>query len=96
MFQLDGYGRLYIPHALTYSARIVDNEDNPIAEFGEYGNPDSRGPGKDSPIKTPAIPFGWPIAVAASDRAVYVADVLNQRVVRLLKKYAVEETCRAK
>jgi hypothetical protein len=68
----------------------VDNEGNPILRFGAYGNSDSRGSGPDSPIKKPEIPLGWPEAVGASDKAVYVADVLNRRIVRLLKTYAAQ------
>ena len=93
MFQLDGWGRLFIPNAITYSVQVVDNEGNEILKFGHYGNADSRGAGDDSPIKVPEIPLGWPEAVGVSRKAVYVADVLNRRIVRLLKTYAAEETC---
>jgi hypothetical protein len=90
MFGLDGWGRLYIPNAVTFSVRIVDNAGNEIARFGHYGNADSAGPG--SAIPTPAIPLGWPEAVGASYKAVYVADTLNRRIVRLRKIYAQEKT----
>ena len=40
-----------------------------------------------------AIPLGWPVAVAATDRHVYVGDCLNHRVVRADKTFAVEATC---
>ncbi len=96
MFHLDGYGRLFIPNAITYSVQVVDNEGNEVLRFGHYGNADSRGPGEDSPIKKPEIPLGWPEAVGVSRRAVYVADVLNRRIVRLKKTYAAEETAEAK
>jgi hypothetical protein len=91
MFELDGWGRLFIPNATTFNVRVVDNEGNEILKFGHYGNADSRGQGKDSPITTPAIPLGWPEAVGVSHKAVYVADVLNRRVVRLVKVYDAEE-----
>ena len=92
MFQVDGWGRLYIPNAITCSVRIVDNAGNLIQQFGAYGNIDSRGPGGDSMIKTPAVPLGWPEAVGASHKAVYVSDVVNRRIVRMKKVYAAEET----
>lgn len=92
MFQLDGWGRLFIPNAITYSVQVVDNEGNEILKFGHYGNADSRGTGKDSLVKTPEIPLGWPEAVGASHKAIYVADVLNRRIVRLLKAYSDEKT----
>jgi len=93
MFQVDGWGRLYIPNAITFSVQVVDNEGNRILKFGHYGNTDSRGSGEASPIKTPEIPLGWPLAVGASYKAIYVADVLNRRIVRLRKTYQATESC---
>jgi hypothetical protein len=37
-----------------------------------------------------AAAFGWPEAVAAGERALYVADVYNHRIVRLDKTYGAE------
>ncbi|MHC4914480.1 MAG: hypothetical protein ACYTGB_03230 [Planctomycetota bacterium] len=37
--------------------------------------------------------FGWPQAVAASERALYVADVYNHQIVRMDKTSAAEKTC---
>jgi len=91
-FDLDGYARLYIPDALSYSVRIVDNAGNEVARFGHYGNVDSRGPG--SAVPEPPVAFGFPMAVSAghADRGrIYVADLLNQRVARLETVYASEE-----
>ena len=87
-FDLDGYGRLYVPNAATYSVRVLDNAGNEIARFGHYGNADSRGP---------AIPFGFPMAVSAGQLdagRLYVADLLNQRVVRLAVGWGLEEACK--
>jgi hypothetical protein len=92
MFQVDGWGRLFIPNAITCSVRAVDNAGNLIQKFGRYGNIDSRGPGEDSLIKKPAVPLGWPEAVGASYKAVYVSDVVNRRIVRMKKVYAAAET----
>jgi hypothetical protein len=81
-FDLDGYGRLYIPNAVEYRVRVVDNAGNEIVSFGHYGNPDSRGPG--SAVPDPDVPLGWPISVSVGRRGeVYVADTLNHRVVRV-------------
>ncbi|KKK78230.1 hypothetical protein LCGC14_2845660, partial [marine sediment metagenome] len=49
---------------------------------------DSRGP--DSLIPTPAIAFAWPQYVALSDKAIYVADVINRRIVRITMACAAE------
>jgi len=89
-FEVDDYGRLYIPNAITFRVSVRDNAGNEIAAFGHYGNLDCRGPKSAEP--TPAIPLGWPLAVGASDRYIYVGDVLNHRVVRVDKQFAAEET----
>ncbi|MGQ9661964.1 MAG: hypothetical protein ACUVWX_06460 [Kiritimatiellia bacterium] len=90
-FDLDGYGRLFIPNVLDYYIAVVDNAGNEILKFGYYGNPDSYGPG--SPVPDPAIPFGWPIAVSAGQIAkdrLYIADTLNHRVVRVDLSFSTE------
>lgn len=96
MFALDEFGRLFIPNAFTYSVQIVDNEANPIRRFGAYANADARGATEDSLYSKPEIPLGWPEAVGVSERYVYVADVLNRRIVRLKKTYAAEATAAIK
>ena len=80
-FDVDGFGRLYIPNAITFTVSVRDNSDNEIASFGSYGNYDAAGP---------EIPLGWPVTAGASDRAIYVGDALNHRVVRVDKRFALE------
>lgn len=87
-FDVDGYGRLYIPNAGAFTVSMRDNADNEILHFGAYGNYDCQGP--KSKEATPAIPLGWPVTAGASDRFIYVGDALNHRVVRVDKKYAAE------
>jgi len=105
-FEVDDYGRLYIPNAYTCSVRVVDNEGNEITRFGSYGNfdsppPESVAPG--SPAETsaapkdkapkPEIPLAYPVAAKASFKHIYVADSANRRVVRLDPTWKAEETC---
>ena len=90
-FHVDPYGRLTIPNAITFSVSVRDNANNKILRFGHYGNFDARGPDSNEP--RPAIPLGWPVAAAATDRHIYVGDCLNHRVVRADRTYAVEATC---
>jgi hypothetical protein len=93
-FDLDGWGRLYIPNGLDYYVRMVDNTGNEITRFGYYGNHDSRGP--ESAVPEPAIPLGWPICVSVGQvgkKRVYVADGLNRRVVRVDLEHDAEATC---
>jgi hypothetical protein len=90
-FDVDGFGRLYIPNAITFSVSVRDNADNEIARFGGYGNYDCQGPGSaEPPPGAPAIPLGWPVTAGASGKAIYVGDTLNHRVVRVDKKWAAE------
>lgn len=89
-FEVDDYGRLFIPNALTCSVQVVDNEGNLITRFGSYGNADSAGPG--GRIPGPAIPLAYPVAVRTSLKHIYVADSANRRVVRLDPSYIAEQT----
>lgn len=86
-FDVDDYGRLYIPNAYTCSVRVLDNEGNEILTFGNYGNVDSQGP---------EIPLAYPVAAKASFRHIYVADSANRRVVRVDPTWAAEEACEIK
>lgn len=88
-FDVDDYGRLYIPNAVTFSVSLRDNSGNEIVSFGAYGNYDCQGAG--SKETSPAIPLGWPITAGASERFIYVGDCLNHRVVRVDRQYAVEK-----
>jgi DNA-binding beta-propeller fold protein YncE len=81
-FDVDGYGRLYVPDGITFGVSVRDNAGNEITRFGSYGNLDSRGPD---------VPLGWPVAVGATDKHVYVGDCLNHRVVRVDRKHAIEK-----
>jgi hypothetical protein len=93
IFQVDGWGRIFMPNALLSLVRVVDNNDNEILEFGHYGNIDSRGELEGSMVRTPAIPLGWPEAVGVSREHIYVADALNLRIARLRKVYGAEQMC---
>jgi len=93
-FDLDPWGRLYIPNGLDYYVRIVDNAGNEILTFGYYGNPDSRGP--KSALPEPEIPLGWANCVSAAQvekGRLYVADTMNRRVIRVDLRSAAEATC---
>jgi len=87
-FDLDRYGRLYLPNAITNSVRIVDNAGNQILEFGRYGNFDSLY----ATVAVPDIPLAWPTGAGVSKDAIYVCDTYNRRGVRLEPTFAAEET----
>jgi DNA-binding beta-propeller fold protein YncE len=93
-FDLDWYDRLYLPNAVMNRVRIYDNAGNVILDFGSYGNFDSAGPA--SAVPKPEIGLGWPVGVGVSDEHIYVADMLNRRIVRVDKAYAAEKTVEMK
>jgi DNA-binding beta-propeller fold protein YncE len=100
-FDLDRYGRLALPNAISNSVTVLDNAGNIISEFGKYGNCDSQYVPPDSKdgkplISTPDIPLGWPVGAGFTEKAVYVSDNYNRRVVRVNMTWKVEESCAIK
>jgi len=102
-FDLDEFGRLYIPDVLDFCIRVYDNSGNLISTLGHYDNADSpppaaapdntaaAGPGK--PASASDIAFGWPMTCGVNRAGrLYVGDVLNQRIVRVDLDYATEAT----
>jgi len=87
-FDVDLYGRLFLPNSVTDRVTVVDNNDNQITAFGEYGNWDSQGSG--SLVPTGEIAFACPLAVAASDNFIYVNDLINTRIARVKMNYALD------
>ena len=93
-FDVDDFGRLYIPNALTCSVMVVDDSGNEISRFGGYGNHDSKGPA--SSVPAPAIPLAYPVAVQVSFKHLYIADSANRRVLRADWTWKAEDTCPVK
>jgi hypothetical protein len=95
-FDLDRYGRLALPNVVSTSVTVVDNAGNVICEFGKYGNFDSQyvspGNADRKPINaTPDIPLCWPTGVGFTEKAIYVCDTYNRRVVRVDLTWKAEE-----
>jgi len=88
-FEVDPYGRLYLPDVVSFRVRVYDAAGNPIRTIGSYGNFDSQGEG--SLVPKPEIAFGAPLSVAWDDRALYVSDMVNRRIVDVKLSYATEE-----
>src|SRR6185436_15254345 len=82
-FDVDGFGRSFFPDAGQFRVGMLDTNGNLIGWFGTYGNPDAAGAG---------IPFWWPHAVTVGDKAVFIADRLNRRIVRVELGYRAEES----
>jgi hypothetical protein len=84
-FDVDDYGRLFIPNSITQQVTVVDNDDNEILHFGQWGNTDNRGNGSG-----PAIPLAWPVGAAASDDFIYVTDMVNCRLLRIKMNFVLD------
>ncbi len=82
-FDLDRYERIFLPDTFRFGVTVLDAAGNLITRFGQYGNQDDPGEGA-------YIPFAWPYAVAASNEAIYVADMVNHRIVRVRLEAAQE------
>ena len=88
-FAVDGYGRIYYPTNIAQRVSIMDNAGNEILHFGTYGNRDSMGGLPGELVPTAGIPMAFPNSVDATDNYVYVADMVNLRVLRLKKTFQV-------
>jgi hypothetical protein len=91
-FDVDPYGRLYIPNGSLSKIYVSDNAGNAITSFGQYGNTDARGglAGPGRTYDTPYIPMGWPTSVGASEDYLYIADATNSRLLRVKLDYALD------
>jgi hypothetical protein len=91
-FDVDPYGRLFVPNGSASQLYVSDNAGNTILVLGEYGNTDSRGrlAGPGEVLSQPDIPLAWPSSVAASEDYIYVADAVNARIVRVRMAYQLE------
>ena len=88
MFDLDRHGRAVVPDTQNRCVKVVDPAGNLMTAFGGYGNYDSAGPESREP--RPAIPLQGVFGIAVSDRAIYVYDPGNRRVLRVRWAYARE------
>ena len=84
-FCVDGYGRIYYPTNIAPQVTLMDNAGNEILHFGTYGNRDSMGGLQGELISTTGIPLAFPNSVDATDNYIYVADMVNLRLLRLKK-----------
>lgn len=89
---MDFFARSWIPANQCFSVIVLDANGNRIARLGRYGNIDDTG--RDLQSGRDGLRFGWMRAVAVSDKAMYVADTANRRVLRAALQYETEETVR--
>jgi hypothetical protein len=87
-FGVDGYGRIYYPTNIAPRVSVMDNAGNEILHFGTYGNRDSMGGLPGDKVPTNDIPLAFPNSVDATDNYIYIADMVNLRLLRLKKRFA--------
>ncbi|MCG3179149.1 MAG: hypothetical protein BIFFINMI_01480 [Phycisphaerae bacterium] len=87
-FNVDAFGRICFPTNIQPRVTLLDNAGNEILHFGTWGNRDSTGGLPDDLVPTKDIPMGLPNSVAATDDYIYVADMVNLRVLRIRKEFA--------
>jgi len=94
-FDVDDFGRSFLPDAARFTVHVLDAAGNHLLRFGTYGNADAGVGGVSQSALNPApdITFAWPISVAVSDEAAYVGDLVNRRIVRVKLGYKKSMTC---
>ena len=80
IWDMDRFERCFLPSDHLYSVTVLDANGNRVLRIGRYGNPDSHGP--NSPVPNPDIAFCFVKGVAVSDKAVYVSDQGNRRLLK--------------
>ena len=95
-FDVDENGRIYYPTSIEPRVSVIDNAGNEILHFGTWGNRDSTGGLPEDLVPTKDIPLALPNSVAATDDYIYVADMVNLRLLRIAKTFAATETVAAK
>lgn len=93
-FWVDGFGRIYYPTNIAPRVAVMDNAGNEILHFGTYGNRDSMGGLPGDLVPTKGIPLAFPNSVVATDNYIYVADMVNLRLLRIKKLFQAEATSR--
>jgi len=85
-YDVDYYARHWLVANQLNSVLVLDANSNRVARIGRYGNVDDADP------KCGKIHFAWMKAVAVSEKALYVTDQANRRILKAALSYAAEET----
>ncbi len=80
-FDLDDFGRLFIPDAVSGRIEVTDSNANTILFIG----------GRGEAGKKDGVELGWPSVVVASDLACYIADYLRFKIARVKLGYDAQQ-----
>jgi hypothetical protein len=89
-FDVDEFGRILYPTSIQPRVTLMDNAGNGILHFGTWGNVDSKGGLAGDRVPTRDVPLACPNSVAATDDYIYVTDIVNLRILRLRKQFALQ------
>ncbi len=90
-FDLDDFGRVFVPDQLRCRIVVLDGNGNEILAFGQYGNMDDKPVKGEDGIR--CIPLADPRTVMVGRDSIYVGDMTNLRVVKVGLSYRVSDTC---
>jgi NHL repeat len=91
-FDVDRWGRVFLPDALRFSIQVLDSNGGHLTRFGQYGNVDdaigaTKVKGKAAPIYN-----AWPHQVVVTDTMAYIADMVNHQIVAVKLNAVAEES----
>jgi len=89
-YDMDYFARHWLPANHLYSVVVIDANANVIARLGRYGNVDDTQ--ADLKSGRDGLRLVWPRAVAVSDKALYIADTGNRRILKAALSYHTEKT----
>lgn len=101
-FDLDYFGRSFVPEVDHYSVAVLDRNGNLILRIGGYGNFDDGQPPDNAPRGSPSgsqrpapadgvALFHAPYVAVHTDRRVFIADPGNHRVAAVRLDYHASE-----
>jgi hypothetical protein len=85
-FDLDEYGRLFVPDLCQERVLVLDNAGNRIFTVQDSTPAEADGKGA-------KLHLGWPARLAVSRQAIYFSDPVNNRIMRLALTWRTEDTC---
>lgn len=91
-FNVDSFGRSFVPEAWRYDVAVLDTNGNLILLIGQYGNADSAGLESRVPLGGDEIGlFDAHFVATQTDKRLFIADVGNGRIVSARLDYHATE-----